>query len=386
MNGIHEAYLQKSQDILLALLSINTCQPAGNEDEIVNFLMGLFPPGTEQEKLVHSPTRSSLIVRVPGKRHAGALAFVGHVDTVPHGAPENWDYDPAAATIVGDRIYGRGSSDMKGGAAAMTAAALYLLEQKVVPERDVYFCYTADEESAGMGALSLCKCALMQDVGEMIIAEPTNGQISLGEKGALWIRVSACGVQSHGSRPDLGINGIEMLFALHERIGKRLDLQSSHPLLGHSTMTATQFHGGVSTNVMPASAEMELDIRLIPGTCNEDVVEIIRQEAQTLCGQHPPLDMKLEVLNSRPAVAVDAQTPFLQNMLAAVRDLGMNDRLRGTIFYTDASQLVPVHHMPFLILGPGDDKLAHQGNEFITLSSLREVTSLYLHYILHFMA
>lgn len=364
------------------LLSINTCQPLGNEDTLVNYLIGLFPAGTEYKKLTHTPTRSSLVVRVPGKHHADALAFVGHVDTVPHGAMENWNYDPAVATVVGDRIYGRGSSDMKGGAAAMTAAALYLLDQKIVPERDVYFCYTADEESSGLGALALCKCTFMKDVGEMIIAEPTNGQISLGEKGALWIRASACGVQSHGSRPDLGINGIEMLFILHERIRKRLDMKTTYPLLGHSTMTATNFRGGVATNVMPARAEMELDIRLIPGKHNEDVVEIVRQEAQKLCEQHPPLTIELKVLNNRPAVAVDEQTPVLQKMLATVRALRMNDQLRGTIFYTDASQIVPIYHMPFLILGPGDDKLAHQGNEFITISSLKEVTSLYMHYIL----
>lgn len=385
VSHMEKLYLKKSQDILMELLAINTCQPQGNEDALADYLIGLFPTGTEYKKLVHSPTRSSLVIRVPGKQHTHALAFVGHMDTVPHGAAENWDYDPTVPTVVGDRIYGRGSSDMKGGAAAMTAAALYLLEQKIVPQRDIYFCYTADEENAGLGAQALCQCECMKNVGEMIIAEPTNGQISLGEKGALWLRASACGVQSHGSRPELGINGIEMLFALQDRIRTCLDMETLHPLLGHSTMTVTNFHGGVSTNVLPARAEMELDIRLIPGSRNEDVADLARREAQKLCQQHPPLTITLEVLNSRPPVAVDKDTPMVQKMLASVRSLGMNDQLRGTIFYTDASQLVPAHHMPFLILGPGDDKLAHQGNEFITISSLRQVTALYIHYILECM-
>lgn len=386
MANVHYGpYLAKSEQLLMELLAIDTCQPAGNEDRIIRYLAAQFPAGTEWERLVHTETRSSLVVRVPGRTRENALAFVGHVDTVPHGSPENWHYPPGVPTAEGDRIYGRGSSDMKGGVAAMTATALYLLERRIVPARDIYFCYTADEENAGLGARALDGCTFMEQVGEVIIAEPTNGQISIGEKGALWLRVIACGLQSHGSRPELGINAVEMLVELYGRIRAQLNTDAHHPFFGRTTASVTQLHGGIATNIVPAKADMDMDIRLIPGQRNEDMIRCVDQLAQELCREHPPLTLQVEVLNDRPAVEVDRSAPLLKNMLEAVRDLGMDDTLRGTIFYTDASQIVPHHEMPFVILGPGDDKLAHQGDEFITRSSLRQVTALYLHYIERFM-
>lgn len=378
-------YLERSEQLLQELLAIDTCQPAGNEDRLVRYLTTLFPPGTEWEKLVHTETRSSLVVRVPGRKQDNALAFVGHVDTVPHGSLENWHYPPGVPTAEGDRIYGRGSSDMKGGVASMTAAALYLLEKGIVPARDIYFCYTADEENTGLGACALDSCAFMKRVGAIIVAEPTNGQISIGEKGALWLRVTACGLQSHGSRPELGINAVEMLMELYRRIREQLNTDEHHPFFGRTTASVTRLHGGVATNIVPARADMDMDIRLIPGQRNEDMIRCVNNLAQELCREHPPLTLQVDVLNDRPAIEVERNASLLRNMLDAVRDLGMNDTLRGTIFYTDASQIVPHHGMPFLILGPGDDKLAHQGDEFITISSLHQVTTLYLHYIERFM-
>ena len=380
-----ESYLDRSCDLLKKLITYNTCQPEGNETELLEYLLTLFPSDINYKKLIHSANRSSLVIKIPGKNREKALAFVGHVDTVPYGAKENWTYEPSLPTQMGDRIYGRGSSDMKGGVAAMTITAIYLLENKITPNKDILFCYTADEEKTGLGACAVNMIPEMERVDEMIIAEPTCAQISLGEKGALWVRLRACGRQSHGSYPELGINGIEMLFTLFSKIKEHLDTRMVQNLFGHSTITVTNFHGGIATNILPAKAEMDLDIRLIPGISNQSVLDMIQQEIENLSRINPPLTIEMEVLNDRPAVAVEPAEPLVQKMLSAVKGLNMNPQLRATIFYTDASQIVPAHRIPFLILGPGDDKLAHQGNEYVEITSMKAVTNLFIQYVTQYM-
>ena len=374
-------YLARAREILLDILAVNTCQPAGNEGALARHLMGLFPQGADCRMLSHGEGRVSLIVRLPGREAGGALAFAGHLDTVDYGDRTSWRTDPGCPVVEGDRVYARGAADMKGGVAAMTAAALYFLEQKIIPAHDLYFCYTADEEKGGMGAKAMAEQDLLAGVSRLIIAEPTRGQISLGEKGALWLRASAKGVQSHGSRPDLGVNAVELLVEFADRLRGALDTRTSHPLYGRTTAAVTGLHGGVMTNIIPPEAVLELDIRTIPGQSNGQVLEGARHLAGELCGANPPLEIALEVLNDRPAVGVSETDPLVLDMQAAARSLGLDDQLRGTIFYTDASQLVPHYQIPFLILGPGDDALAHQSNEYITFASLEAVTSLYLRYL-----
>lgn len=365
-------------------MAINTCQPEGNEDTLINFLISVFPDGTECHKLSHSPNRSSLIVRVPGKSEENALAFFGHVDTVSYGCLDNWRYDPSRPTIEGDRIYGRGSSDMKGGAAAMTATALYLLEEGITPANDIFFCFTADEESSGIGAKAMNREPFMDKVSNVIIAEPTAGLISVGEKGALWLRVSAHGVQSHGSRPELGVNAIEMLMSLAQRLNIAICEGPSVPLFGKTTVSVTKVQGGILTNIIPSEASMELDIRPIPGHKNEDVIALVESLMKELCNENPSLTFDIEVLNDRPAVETRRECKLLADIRQTAGSIGMDDTLRGTIFYTDASQLIPGRPISFVIVGPGDDKLAHQSNEYITVSSLNKITELYIQYINRF--
>lgn len=383
-NTLLEYYQQKSKELLLDLTSINTCQPEGNEDVLVNYLISVFPDGTEYQKLSHSANRSSLVVRVPGRSQENALAFFGHIDTVSYGNLDHWLYDPSHPTIVGDRIYGRGTSDMKGGAAAMTATALFLLEKGITPANDIYFCFTADEENFGIGARAINNAPFMDKVSHVIIAEPTAGLISVGEKGALWLRVSAHGVQSHGSRPELGVNAIEMLMSLVQRLNLAISKGPSVPLFGRTTVSITKIQGGVLTNIIPSEASMELDIRPVPGQRNDDAIAIVESAIKELCSENPRLTFEIEVLNDRPAVETKRDCKLLEDIRQTASSIGMDDTLRGTIFYTDASQLIPGRAASFVIVGPGDDKLAHQTNEYITVSSLNKITELYIQYINRF--
>lgn len=379
--AICDKYIAESVKLLKDLVSINTCQPYGNEDTIVNYIMGCFPQGTDMVKIQHSPERSSLVVRIKGKRKDGGLAFVGHIDTVACGDLSLWTYPPHSAYEENGVVYGRGAADMKGGVAAMTCAALSLIESGMKLACDMYFCYTADEEKDGIGIKSIVERGMIDGVSQIIIAEPSEDTISTCEKGALWIHINAKGIQAHASRPEVGLNAIHVLIEFYNMFVDKLDTCTEHPLLGTTSAAVTKLSGGIMTNIIPASAEMEMDIRAIPGQTNEEILKIAYDVKNQLCRTYPKVQLEVNVLNDRPSVEVKPDTPIVQNMRKVFEEFGAEAPPKGTYFYTDMSQIAPYIQVPFIILGPGDDKKAHSVNECIDITSLHLITKIYIRYI-----
>lgn len=374
-------YAERSVELLKKLIVIDSSQPEGNEDKIVNHIASCFPKNTVMHKIKHDAKRSSLVVEVPGERDEGCLAFVGHLDTVAFGDPSKWIYPPLSAYETDGKIFGRGASDMKAGVAAMTAAALALLESGRRPKKSVYFCYTADEENGGMGICSMVGQGIFNKVGEIIIAEPTENRIGTCEKGALWMRITAHGVQAHGSRPELGRNAIDMLMDFHHGLRAFLDMKTSHPILGRASISVTRLTGGIMTNVIPAEAIMELDIRIIPGQDHRLVCTRAEEVIRRICSEDARIRLDLEVLNNRPAMETPADAPILSRMRKLLGEKAMNTEDKGLYFYTDMSQITVFHPIPFIIMGPGDDKLAHQTDEYVTVDSVKTATDLYIRYL-----
>ena len=379
--SICEKYVSCSSHLLKSLVQINTCQPEGNENAIIEYIMACFPQGTDMVKIQHTSERSSLVVRIHGYKETGGLAFIGHVDTVATGDPSLWTNPPLEAYEENGVIYGRGTADMKGGVAAMTCAALSLIESGEKPDSTMYFCYTADEEKNGIGIRSIIESGLINGVSQVIIAEPSEDTISSCEKGALWIHIDAKGVQAHASRPEVGLNAIQALIDFKKLFLDKLDTHTIHPLLGSTTAEITKLNGGIMTNIIPEYAGMEMDIRAIPGHSNEHILKIAEEVKAILCGRYPKLKLELKVLNDRPSVEVESNASLVSNMKSVFKELGVKAPSKGTYFYTDMSQIAPSLKVPFIILGPGDDKKAHCIDECIKISSLFLITKIYIRYI-----
>src|SRR5699024_6075010 len=213
MDNVIKEYLSQGnyRKILEKLVKINTTNLPGNEMDAVNAILSFFPEErTTYEIIDHGKNRGSLMITIPGEVQNRSLAFVGHIDTVPVSDAGDWKYPPFDAMVDNERIlHGRGSADMKGGVTAMIAAALYFIEKDITPPNTLKFCFTADEESGGMGAIGIGEKGYLNDAEAMIIPEPTKEGIGISEKGALWLSISVTGKAVHGSRPDLGINAVE---------------------------------------------------------------------------------------------------------------------------------------------------------------------------------
>lgn len=331
----------------------------------------------EVRRYPHGPGRDSMVITLPGRDRSRALCLVGHLDTVPVPNAPLWQRDPFGGAFDGAYLHGRGAVDMKGGAAAMVAAALAFLREGVLPPLDLRLCFTADEETSGMGVCLLRDEGAFAGAVAAVICEPTGLRPGSCEKGCLWLEVEALGLSSHGSRPELGVNAIDGVTAFAAGLRAALDSGETHPLLGRTTVSLTTLSGGVKTNVIPDAASATLDIRTLPGLKSDDVLARADQVARALEAQRPGLKLSLRVQNDRPSVAADPDSSFALAVGEALAACGLPGGEKGLYFYTDASQFIPQTGLPFVILGPGDDALCHKRDERIPLEEVAAAADCY---------
>ncbi len=369
--------------VLQNIVQIKTSQPEGNEMDLVKHILTYFPQeNLDYQILDHGKNRGSLIITIPGKNKDKSVGFFGHIDTVTAGKKDDWKYPPFSGTLEGETMYGRGTADMKGGVTSMIITALYFIQNNIVPSQSLVFGFTADEETDGIGILAMSKTKKLKNLSEVIISEPSREQLGLAEKGALWLKIVSNGKLAHASMPNMGINAVENLIELIDRIRKKLDFKKEHYLLGRATISLTKMSGGIMSNVIPEQAEATLDIRTTPDIDHKDVLETCRDLAEVLKKEIPGLGFDISVENNRPAIETALDKSLVVEMQKIMKSLGMNTKERGLHFYTDGSQLIPEHNVPFVILGPGDDSNAHQRDENIKVSSVRRIAEVYIRYLL----
>ncbi|MBU5436907.1 M20 family metallopeptidase [Tissierella sp. MSJ-40] len=383
-NHIRNDFLNedKATLILKKLVKTNSTNPLGNEMDMVKAILDYFPKDVDYHILDHGNNRGSLVINIPGKGK-DSLAFIGHIDTVPVSDESSWDYPPFEGLIEEGYLYGRGSSDMKGGVTSMILTALYFIENHITPSVNLKFLFTADEESGGIGITSLREEGYLDGVSVIFIAEPSDEKIGLCEKGALWLQIFATGKESHGSKPELGVNAVENLIDFIYKLKKIVDLEKQHPLLGRATFAITQLKGGVKTNITPSKAEATLDIRTVPGMDHEDIMDKAFRIADEMEELNPQLKLNIVIENNRPAISTKKEEQFVKDIIKTYEELDYPVDFKGINFYTDASQVIPFYNVPFVILGPGEEKMAHQKNERIEIQSVVRMAKFYISHILN---
>lgn len=371
---------ERIENILRKLININTTNPPGNEMDAVKAILSFFPKDIDYEIVDHGCNRGSLLIEIKGKDKE-KIGFMGHIDTVPVPDESNWDHPPFDGVIEEGYMYGRGTSDMKGGVTAMVLTALYFLENNITPSHTLKFVFTADEESGGMGIQALRDKGLLKDISKVFITEPSDEQIGLCEKGALWLNIYVKGKSAHGSKPELGINAIEKLYEYIFRLKGTMDLDKNHSLLGKPSFAITLINGGVKTNIIPEEAKASVDIRTIPGFDHDEILEMAYSIGKSMEGECRGLSIEVEVENNRPPLTMDEESSFIKDIVKVYEKLSYPVEFKGINFYTDASQLIPFHNIPFVILGPGEENMCHQRNERIKVESIVRMIKFYISYI-----
>jgi succinyl-diaminopimelate desuccinylase len=366
-------YQEEALHLLQSLIRVNTTNPPGNERVLAEWISGWLEEKRVASKVVDLGNgRANLIARIGKKPGKPAILFTGHLDTVPPGS-QSWRYDPFAAEQDGDRIYGRGASDMKGGLAAMLYALAVLTRQGITPEQDIVLLATAGEEVDCCGAQAFIETGGMKEIAAVVVGEPTNSDVIIAHKGAAWIEITTYGSTAHGSMPHLGVNAILRMNALLSRLADRQFAVQPNRWLGMPTISINRIQGGVATNVVPDACTCQVDMRLIPGQTLQDATDMIHAVIRELEHSEPGFKAKTTVLNYREPVACPEGHPVIDCALACANA----STVRGVNFYTDASTLLQGRELPVIFYGPGDDAQAHQPNEFITVTQYLKAIQFY---------
>ena len=355
------------------LLAFDTTNSPGTERECAHFAGGLLAEaGFTVEYFEFAEGRTSVVARREGEGNGRLpICFSGHLDTVSLGEV-SWQKPPLAGVIEGDKLYGRGASDMKAGVAAIIAAAVEAVQDGKL-RAGITVVLTAGEEQACEGARHLVRePRILGPAGALVIGEPTSNQPIIAEKGILWLELITRGVAAHGSMPEQGVNAVYKAADAVAAIRSFSFSCSPHPILGEPTLNLGAVAGGTAFNIVPDKALLKVDIRLVPGQEADDVIA----DLQAAVGG----DVEIRQVLTCPPVESDPTDPWVQEAAELLgKPIVQGDRSLGVPYFTDAAYLVPAFGgVPCLILGPGEPALAHKVDEYCLVSRICEAKEHYL--------
>jgi succinyl-diaminopimelate desuccinylase len=353
------------------LLRYNTINPPGMERACARHLGALLEAaGFRVAYHEFAESRTSLIAEIGGKHAKAPICFTGHIDTVPLGAAK-WTKDAFAGETDGDRVYGRGATDMKSGIAAFVAAALELAPQ-LAKGPGLVLVITAGEEVGCEGARYLADRKLLGRAGAIVVAEPTANYPYIGHKGLAWFEIETRGVTAHGSMPEVGDNAIlKMARVIGELERFRFPVEK-HAVMGAPTMNVGTIHGGLNTNSVPDRATITVDTRTVPGI---DHVHLC-QSLASLLGGHGAHVRKIV---DTPPLYTEPANAWVQEVFEVCAPLLDGRPTPKTItFSTDGADLKRGYGgAPAVVLGPGEPRLAHQTDEWCSLKRIEQSVDLF---------
>ena len=305
------------------------------------------------------------------------LMYSGHLDTVPVGNEKNWKFSPLSGQVSGGKIFGRGASDMKGGLASLTFAAIALNKFKGFAG-EALFVFTRDEEAGFGGAKEVLKKGIRADA--CVIAEPNYEKIVIGCRGGSTIKITTIGKAAHtGSlkHEGKGIHAVLKMAKLLLELEKIKPRYTPHPSFPPPKVTpGTIIKGGVAGNVIPDSCEAMVNCRLSLGQTPETILEDIKNHLASLQREDPQLNFKIEEVNSFHPFLIDEKEEIVQVMKKnAEKILGKALPLGVTGGGTDGNIFVPAG-IPSVSLGPASENY-HAENEWVSIQSLVDCAKIY---------
>ena len=354
------------------LLAFNTINPPGMERACARHLGALLErSGFRVAYHEFAEARTSLVAHIGLADGKPPICFTGHIDIVPLGNAR-WTRDPFAGETDGDRLYGRGSTDMKSGIAAFIVAACELAPE-LARGPGLVLVITAGEEIGCEGAKYLADHKLLERAGAIVVAEPTANYPYVGHKGLAWFEVETTGVTAHGSMPEVGDNAIvKMAQVIGDLDRFRFPVQS-HAVMGKPTLNVGTIHGGLNTNSVPDRATITLDTRTVPGIDHGHLCESL----QALLA---PRGARVRRIVETPALYTEPANEWVQQVFDVCTPYLEGRPTPKTItFSTDGADLKRGFGgaTPAVILGPGEPKLAHQTDEWCSVGRIGQSVELF---------
>ena len=352
------------------ILRLNTINPPGNEEDCAKLLGArLETAGFRVRYHSFGPGRVNLLADIGTGRGKGPLCFTGHIDVVPLGTAA-WTKDPFAGETSAGKLFGRGSSDMKSGVAAVVVAAMRMAPH-LAQTPGLTLVITAGEETGCEGAFHLQREGMLGHAGAVVVAEPTSNYPFVGHKGAFWLRARTKGVTAHGSMPEKGDNAIYKAARAVEKLEQFRFTNPSHALMGQASLNVGTIQGGLNINSVPDQAIIGIDIRTVPTVDHRALLGALAQQLGP--------DVELETLMDLESVYTDPMQPWMQSVFDVMTPiLGSRPAPRVATYFTDAAALNRAYRdPPTVILGPGEPQMAHQTDEYCVIERIDQAVAAY---------
>jgi succinyl-diaminopimelate desuccinylase len=361
-------------DVLASLVRIPSINPGGNEAAVCERIAKWVADETVAE--IHTvetfPGRPSLAVVLAGRGDGPTLVLNGHTDTVPIENEQLWSFDPFGATIADGKLYGRGACDMKGGLAVALGVVRAFSGRRDQLSGTLIAHFACGEERAEPGTLSLIEAGYGGDMA--IVLEPTDLEVATCARGIAFYEIEVTGRSAHGSRSAEGLNPIGALPGVLEAL-RRHEQQAathSHPLLPPAAASPTMLRSGVKENMLPDTATLTIDRRLLPGEDTEAVRMALLESVRDCVAESYGIAVRGLPQGFAPAAA-DADSEIATQVRAAMGSvLGRQARPWGTPYSSDFRNFVNDAGIPAVTFGPGRIEHAHSIDEHIDLAQLRE--------------
>jgi acetylornithine deacetylase len=354
---------------LVAINSINATLSNGpGEGELAEFILNYLQKlniGGQIQTI--APGRANVVATIPGSDRKSSLLLNSHLDTV---GVEGMD-QPFTLRLEDDKLYGRGTYDMKGSAAVMLLLADYFIEHP--PPLDILLTFVADEEdlSAGMDYLvNQWLCDISPRPSGAIFLEPTEEEIGVCHKGFNWYALEVIGKAAHGSRPEQGIDAILPLRSVLNELSKiqaELIERGPDPLLGYGSLHCSIIEGGTELSVIPSQSRLRWERRTLPGESQQELDLELERMVQAAKNHPGNQEVKARELFVRFPHSVPDDAKILERLQKASPQSGKV----GLSFWAD-SALGAQAGIPSVLYGPIGHG-AHAVDEWVSLKSLVRV-------------
>lgn len=362
------------KELLARLVSFDTTSHKSNLGIVAFIEDYLLQHGVSSTRVMTPDGQKANLFATIGPAEIGGIALSGHTDVVPVDG-QAWDSDPFALRAAEGKLYGRGTSDMKGFLACALASVPDFKSRNL--STPIHLAFSYDEEIGCIGVrpmiaefgISIPKPRLV------IIGEPTSMQVVDAHKGPVRWHVEVTGRAAHSSMATLGINAISyaaQLIAELAQIEAELKITTRNDRFDppYASLQVTSIEGGTAANIIPVTCRFGFEIRATPGL-DPDLIE---QRLNDFAAQHclpemrstaPEADITITRANAVPPFGADAKSEIVTLALYLT---GQNETY--AVSYASEAGLFQDAGAPSIVCGPGNIAQAHTANEWIAQSQL----------------
>lgn len=316
-----------------------------------------------------------------GKENGRSLILNGHIDVVPAGDMSKWTQDPYGGEVVDGKLYGRGTTDMKGGNMSTLIALETVIDLGIELKGDVIYESVIEEETGGAGTLAAIQRGYKADVA--IVPEPSEMRIFPKQQGSLWFEVKVTGMSAHGGTRYEGVSALEKGWIVFDEIMK-LEEKRNEPLRKDPLykdnpipipINIGQFNGGYFPSAVAEEATIQGRYGVAPG----ETIEEAKEEFIAMLDQLKHLD---DWFVDNPATVewggihlppgeIDLDHPMLEILKEKYVDVEKEEPvIAGSVWGTDGGLLTQAGGIPSIIFGPGTTSMAHFTDEYVELDKM----------------